>query len=86
MKKMTSWLLAIIMIVSCITPVMAMPEDGAKAAMTMSDEGMKLLKAEEGFNQYPYWDTPSVMARAARTIRSNIIQNTVLPMKKLSCS
>ena len=56
MKKMTSWLLAIIMIVSCITPVMAMPEDGAKAAMTMSDEGMKLLKAEEGFNQYPYWD------------------------------
>ena len=56
MKRMTSWLLAIIMIVSCITPVMAMPEDGTKAAMTMSDEGMKLLKAEEGFNQYPYWD------------------------------
>ena len=56
MKKMTSWLLAIALIVGCITPVMAVPEETTALDMTMSDEGMKLLKAEEGFSQYPYWD------------------------------
>ena len=56
MKKMTSWLLAIALIVGCITPVMAVPEETTVLDMTMSDEGMKLLKAEEGFSQYPYWD------------------------------
>ncbi len=56
MKKMTSWLLAIILIVSCITVVAAVTAEELHTDMTMSDEGMKLLKAEEGFSQYPYWD------------------------------
>ena len=56
MKKMTSWLLAIVLIVSCITVVMAVTAEETVPAMTMSEEGMKLLKAEEGFSQYPYWD------------------------------
>ena len=56
MKKMTSWLLAIVLLLGCITPVMAVTEEATVPEMTMSDEGMKLLKAEEGFSQYPYWD------------------------------
>jgi len=56
MKKMTSWLLAIVLLLGCITPVMAVTEETPAPAMTMSDDGMALLKAEEGFSQYPYWD------------------------------
>ncbi|MBE6925663.1 MAG: hypothetical protein E7461_02355 [Ruminococcaceae bacterium] len=56
MKRMTSWLLAIALIISCVTVVAAVATEALQVSMTMSDEGMKLLKAEEGFSQYPYWD------------------------------
>ena len=53
MKRVTGLLLALVIFLSCIT--MAAPLVHA-VEMTMSEEGMQLLKAEEGFSKYPYWD------------------------------
>ena len=53
MKRMTSFLLAIMIVIGCVS--FAAPRVHA-AEMKMSDEGMRILKAEEGFSKYPYWD------------------------------
>ncbi len=53
MRRATSYLLAFAILIGCIfigSPLVYAAE------MTMSEEGMKLLKAEEGFSKYPYWD------------------------------
>ena len=53
MKRMTSFLLAIVIMIGSVTFVA--PRVYA-AEMAVSDEGMQILKAEEGFSKYPYWD------------------------------
>ena len=55
MKRKVSLLLALAIIISCI-PSLTFPTYATESAMTMSDEGMQILKAEEGFSKYPYWD------------------------------
>ncbi len=53
MRRATSFLLAFAILLGCV--IVGSPLVYA-AEMTMSEEGMKLLKAEEGFSKYPYWD------------------------------
>ncbi len=53
MRKITGLLLAVVILASCI--LTTAPYVFA-ADMTMSEQGMALLKAEEGFSKYPYWD------------------------------
>jgi len=53
MRRVTAFLLAFAILIGCV--IVGSPLVYA-AEMTMSEEGMKLLKAEEGFSKYPYWD------------------------------
>ncbi len=53
-KRITGLLLAVVILVS-ILPAGAITVSAASALNT-SDECIKILKAEEGFVKYPYWD------------------------------
>ena len=53
-KRATCFLLAVVILLSALW-VGAVPADAASSLAT-SDECVNILKAEEGFSKYPYWD------------------------------
>lgn len=53
-KRVASLLLAVIILLS--TVFFSAFSVSAVSELTMSDEGIRILKAEEGFSKYPYWD------------------------------
>lgn len=53
-KRVASLLLAVIVLLSAVA--FSTFSVSAVSELTMSDEGIRILKAEEGFSKYPYWD------------------------------
>ena len=72
MRRFFGWLLAIAIFVGCIS--MSAPCVYA-AGMTMSEEGLQILKAEEGFSKYPYWDYKQYTVGYGTRCPSDIVQH-----------
>ena len=53
-KRLFSLCLAVVLLVSVVS--FAIPAAHAESAMKTSEECIRILKAEEGFDKYPYWD------------------------------